>query len=263
MNSYENDSFYDHMLDSIYTVCLEYMEPEASSALKRRKERAETEKLKKMFAFMNAARKAEKAEQFFQKREHAYYERLMEQNKIPYFQNDPHHSFVRADACREEILETIVKEIKTGIHSGMAASVCRNRLKMFRQIMESVGVEQKDVDVYAVKLNPEQKEVFEYLRNWENNFVKQEDHTEIQLPNGISDVQTAVSFLADIYKNVYYNLSPDFMEKITPIVTIPKKSKMSFDALMEKSKEPTAMSAKTRNADLSSPEQVRNGAKLS
>lgn len=250
--------FYQYLLDSVDAVYQKY-----TPASERLKARAEALKIQKIYAFMNAARKSEQADQFLLKQEDASYKKLAEQSSIPNFRSTVSEPFLHADACREEILETIVKEIKTGIHIGMADSVCRNRLRAFRQIMESIGMEQNDIDAYAETLKPEQKAAFELLRNWEKKLVSQENYEPIQLPDGISNIQTAAGFLTNIYKNVYYDkfgyvnhFNPDFMDTIVHTIKLPKESKLSFDALIEKAKEPATLSSITKKPELSSPNKV-------
>lgn len=253
--SRQDGQFYQYLLDSVDAVYQKYT-PDSE----RLKARAEALKIQKIYAFMNAARKRERAEQFLLKQEDAHYKKLAEQNKIPTSRSTASETFSLADACCEEIMENLVKEIQTGLHIGIADSVCRNRLMAFRQIMESIGMEQNDVDAYAEKLEPEQKAAFESFRSWEKKLVSQEDHEPIQLPDGIANIQTAAGFLTNIYKNIYYDkfgyvnhFNPDFMDTLVHTIKIPKEAKLSFDALMEKTKAPAALSSITKKPELSSP----------
>lgn len=252
--SRQDGQFYQYLLDSVDAVCQKYTpDPE------RLKARAEALKIQKMYALMNAARKREQVEQFLLKQEDASCKKQIEQYKASYSGNPMYDPSIHVSTCCEEIMENVVKEIQTGIHIGMANSVCRDRLRAFRRIMESLGIEQNDVDAYAINLKPEQEAAFAYLRSWEKELVNEEDSAPIHLPEGIANMQMAARFLTEIYKNVYYDkfgyvnhFDPNFIDKITSAVKIPNEPKLSFDALVEKAKGPVLLSSKTKEPELSS-----------
>lgn len=113
--------------------------------------------------------------------------------------------FDRVCQCNQRVMETVTRKIMDEIKCESTAAVYRNQFRAIRDVMETAGISQEEVETYGQKLDPEQKVRFDRIRTWEKNLVRQDDHEKIRLPEGIASEKEAAGFILDIYKNAYYD----------------------------------------------------------
>jgi len=180
-----------------------------------------------IIAMGDDARRAELDEHFLGTYRH--YNKLSSEGRTPYSEASAYEPFQRVRACNEKVIETVAAKIKDKFNLDAVPEVCRNQFRAIRQVMESIGLDQQEVDSYAEKLNPEQRSVYEYVRSWERNLVRQSEQEPITLPEGIASTKDALDAVVDIYKNAYYDKlgivnrkDPYFMDKLQEKVKVPE-----------------------------------------
>lgn len=199
-----------------------------------------------IIALADDARRAELDEHFIGKEK--AYKKLTEEGNVPHSDVSAYDPFNRVRSCNEKVIETVTKKFQDGFNPEAAPDVCRGQFRALRQVMESIGISQQEVDAYAENLNPEQKAAYEYVRSWEKNLVRQEEGKPIELPNGISNIKEASDLVAGIYKHAYCKkmgfvnrLDPVFMEKMQEKVKVPAmepitRTKVDYKTLQAKEK---------------------------
>lgn len=183
------------------------------------KEYVENKKNNIILTLENDARRAELDEKFLGHLKE--YKNLGMNEKFPCSDTSAYDPFRRVRECGEKVIEAVVETIRGNFNLQAAPDVCRSQFLAIRRAMEAIGMDQKEVDDYAEKLRPEQKETFQYIRSWEKEFVRENENDPIHLPKGVKNLEEAVTFVTDIYKNVYCDkmgylnrLEPDFMDRM-------------------------------------------------
>ena len=162
---------------------------------------------------------------------------------------EAYQPFDRVRLCNERVMETVTRKIMDEMNYESTAAVYRNQFRGIRDVMETMGISQQEVENYGQKLAPEQKARFDQIRAWEKNLVRQDDHEKIKLPEGISSEKEAAGFILDIYKNAYYDkmgyenrMNPKSMEQLCekmPVVKAERLEKraVTFEDIAAKARE--------------------------
>lgn len=172
-------------------------------------------------------------------------------------QIEAYDAYMKVRSCNVEIMDKIAKnwDAKTTAPNRFVngepeepywktnPEEFRNDLRSFRSLMESIGINQEDLNKFGEALSKEEKESFDKIRKWEKDVLNGSFGREIPLADGEVDLKHCADQMLKIYQDAYYEklgyeerLDPSFKEQIRErIFPETVKNPLTYENLVEQS----------------------------